>query len=109
MILIFLGDRNHEAEVRAHELVERFLIFETNPLRQRNFFFAGDERLDADVAKVLIERTFVVRRFSIDRNRHTGCCSFLTTAGFILHIGRNGLPGAAATGSSLQNVSNEHA
>ena len=61
LVLIFLGDGNDEAQVRPDELVERFLVFQADPLRERNFLFAGDERIDADVTKVLIERPFVIR------------------------------------------------
>ena len=34
LVLIFLGDRHDETEVRAHELVERFLIVQSDRFRE---------------------------------------------------------------------------
>jgi hypothetical protein len=62
LILILLGHRHDEPEVRAHQLVQRLLIVHPNALRQSHLFLTVDQRIDADVTQVLVERAFVVRR-----------------------------------------------
>src|SRR5687767_4530231 len=77
LVLIFLRDRNDEAEIRPDELVECFLVVGANALRESDFLLARDKRIDADVPKILIERAFLVLRFPVYRDRHTRCCSLL--------------------------------
>ena len=96
---------NDEAEVRANELVERFLILEADSLREGDFLLAIDERVDADIAEVLIQRPFIVRRFSICRDRHTGCCSFPTTA--VLCLTSAAMASRVAIESSRRNAAIE--
>jgi hypothetical protein len=72
LVLIFLGDGDHEAQIRAHELVERFRILHTDELREAHFLIAIDQRVRADVPKILIQRPFVVRRLLMRGYGHTG-------------------------------------
>jgi hypothetical protein len=48
LILIFLGDRDDEPEVAAHELVQRLSIPDPNALGQADLFFLRDQRVLAD-------------------------------------------------------------
>src|SRR5207247_8049965 len=61
LVLVLLGDRHHEAEVRAHQLVERLLFPLLDPLRKRDLLLAGDERVLADLPEILVQRPFVER------------------------------------------------
>src|SRR5204863_6672446 len=67
-VLIFLRDADDEPQVRPHELVERFLITLANALRERDLVFPRDERIDADVAQVLIQRALFERRLLVVRS-----------------------------------------
>ena len=71
LILILLRDRDDEAKVGAHQLVERFLVAGADVLRQPHFFIARDQRIRADIPQVLIERAFLVRRLFLDGAGHT--------------------------------------
>ena len=55
-----IRDGDDEAQVRAHELVERLLVCHADALRKAHFLVTRDERIDADVAQVLVERAFLV-------------------------------------------------
>src|SRR5512143_585769 len=55
LVLIFLRHRNDEPQVRADELVERFLLTLANVARKARLFIARYQRIRADVAEVLIE------------------------------------------------------
>src|SRR5690242_4966194 len=47
LVLILLRDGHDEAEIRAHQLVERFLIALANALRQPHLLVARDQRVRA--------------------------------------------------------------
>ena len=78
LVLIFLGDRHDEAQVRPDELVQRFLIVHPDALRQLDLVLARDQRIGADVAEVLVERTFFVRRLPVFRRCHAASCSLVS-------------------------------
>src|SRR4029078_8882792 len=77
LVLIFFRHGDDKSEVRPDKFVQRLLIIRANPASERDFLLARDERIDTDVTKVLIQRSFVVLRFSIDRDRH--CLMLLLT------------------------------
>ena len=58
----FFATRDDEAQVGAHELVERLLIALADALGERDLLFPRDQRIDADVAQILIERALFERR-----------------------------------------------
>src|SRR5687767_7876846 len=58
LILVLLRDGHDEAKIGAHELIERLLIIHADALREPHLFVAGDQRINADVAEVLVERPF---------------------------------------------------
>src|SRR5690606_39805896 len=64
-----LGDGNHEAEIGANELVERFLLASPDALCEIYLFFAGNQRVNADVAEVLVQGAFLVRGLLL-----SSCC-----------------------------------
>jgi hypothetical protein len=70
LVLVLLGDGDDEAKVRAHELVERLPFPGADALRQADLLIAVDERVRADVAKILVERPFFVRRLLVGRHCH---------------------------------------
>jgi hypothetical protein len=59
LVLVFLGDRHHEAEVAADQLVERLFFPQADPLGQPDFFLLGNQRVLADLPQILIERALV--------------------------------------------------
>ena len=59
LILILLGNGNHESEIAAPQLVERLGLAGTDALGKRNLFLLVDQRILADLAEVLVERAFV--------------------------------------------------
>jgi len=61
LVLVFLGHRDDEPEVRAHQLVQRLRVALLDPLGQRHLFLAGDQRILADFPQVLVERSLVER------------------------------------------------
>ena len=61
LVLILLGDRHHEAEIAADQLVERLAVTRADALRELDFFFLRDQRILADLAEVLVERSLVER------------------------------------------------
>src|SRR5688572_5534124 len=79
LVLILLRDRHDEAEVRPNQLVQRLLIVRADALRQRDLLVARDQRVRADVAEILVERPFLVRRLPVRAGRasHTGTCFFI--------------------------------
>jgi hypothetical protein len=60
LVLVLLGDRDDEAQVGAHERVERLLVVGADALGEAHLLLARDQRIDADVAQVLVERPFLV-------------------------------------------------
>jgi hypothetical protein len=50
LILVLLGHRDHEAEIAADQLVQRFTVTDTDPLRQADLLFLRDQRILADFA-----------------------------------------------------------
>src|SRR5205823_1379810 len=71
LILILLGDRDDEAQIRTHQRIEGLLVVLADALRELHFHLASDEGKDADVPEVLIQRSFVDGRFPIRRNLHS--------------------------------------
>src|SRR5260370_1358050 len=61
LVLVLLGYGDDEPQVRADELAERFLVALLDALGQRDFFLTGDQRVLADLAQVLIQRSLVER------------------------------------------------
>src|SRR5438094_1040 len=61
LILVLLRDRHHEPQVGAHQLVERLGIALLDPLRERHFLLTGDQRVLADLAEILVERSLIER------------------------------------------------
>ena len=60
LVLVLLGDGDDEAQVGAHQLVERFRIGLLDAdCASVDLVFAADQRVRADLAEVLIERAFV--------------------------------------------------
>jgi hypothetical protein len=59
LVLVLLGHRYDEAEVAAHQLVEGLLFAQADPLRQRHLLLLRDQRIPADLAEILIQRSFV--------------------------------------------------
>src|SRR5450759_182567 len=78
LVLILLGHRYDKAQVRPHQLVERLLVVHADPSRQRRFFIAGNQRIDADVPEILIEGALLKARFRscLARCGHTDGNSF---------------------------------
>src|SRR6185369_9122368 len=73
LILVLLRHADDEAQVGAHELVERLLVALANALGERHLVFPRDERVDADVAQVLIERALFERRLlAVRSGGHAG-------------------------------------
>src|SRR5690606_38794739 len=71
LVLVLLGDRHDEAEVRAHQLVERFLIARANLLRELDLLLALEQRIRADLLEVLIQRAFLVHPLAGRIETHT--------------------------------------
>src|SRR2546421_6685870 len=61
LVLVFLGYGDDEPEVGADELVQRLFVAALDALGQRDLFLARDQGILADLAQVLIERSFVER------------------------------------------------
>ncbi len=61
LVLVFLGDRDDEAEVAADQLVERLAVADADPLGEADFFLLRNQRVLADLAEVLVERSLVER------------------------------------------------
>src|SRR5256885_2375765 len=59
LVLILLRDRHHEPEVGAHQFVERLRVALLDSLSERHFLLTGDQRVLADLAEVLVERSLV--------------------------------------------------
>src|SRR6185312_15583934 len=54
-ILVFLGDRNHEAQVALHEFLQRVGIAGADAARDLDLLGALEERVRADLVEVLVE------------------------------------------------------
>ena len=61
LVLILLGDRDDEAEVAAHQLVERLAVARADPLGEADLFLLRNQRVLADLAEILVQRSFVER------------------------------------------------
>src|SRR5439155_1526883 len=61
LVLVFLGDGDDEPEVGADQLVQRLLVLRLDALGQRDLFLARNQRILADLAEVLIQRSLVER------------------------------------------------
>ena len=66
LVLVFLGDRDDEAQVAADQLVQGRLATTLDLLGEVDLVFAGDEGILADLAQVLVERALIERRL-LDR------------------------------------------
>ena len=75
LILVLLRHRNHEAQIRTDQFVERILITDADSTRQFGFLFARDEGIDTDVAQVLVQRPFLVLRLLFRRSYSHGTSS----------------------------------
>src|SRR6185503_3115128 len=71
LVLILLRDRHDEAQVGAHQLVQGFLLALADALRETDLLVAIDQRIDADVTQILIERAFLERRLLLAGDGHT--------------------------------------
>ena len=69
LVLVFLGDRDDEAEVAADQLVEALGVADANALRERDLLRLRNQRVAADLAEVVVERTLVGRGGRACRNR----------------------------------------
>ena len=70
LILVLLRDGDDEAKIGAHECVERFLIVPADFLGELNLLLPRDQRKHADVAEVLVERSFFVRMSFVGQTGH---------------------------------------
>jgi hypothetical protein len=61
LVLVLLGDRHHEAQVAADQLVQRFLVVDADELGEPDLLFLRDQRIAADLPQVLVERPFIER------------------------------------------------
>ena len=62
LVLILLGHGDDEAEVAAHELVQRLAVAGADALGEIHFLFLRDQRILADLAEILVQRSFIERR-----------------------------------------------
>src|SRR5262249_15151917 len=93
LVLVLLGHRNDEPEVAADQLVERFAVTGTDPLSQADLFLLRDQRVLADLAEILVQRSFIERRTApAGSNLHWTHATQPRT-----EIGRDSYSGAAFT------------
>ena len=62
LVLVLLRDRDDEPQVGADQLVEGLGVALLDALRERHLFLAGNQRILTDLAEILIEGPFIVRR-----------------------------------------------
>ncbi len=55
LVLVLLRHRNHEAEIGAHQLVQRLLIAFLDELGQPDLLLTVDEGVGADLFQILVE------------------------------------------------------
>ncbi len=58
-VLVFLGDRDDEAQVALHQLLHRLLVAGADQFRDGNFLLRGEERSLAHLEQVLVEDVLV--------------------------------------------------
>ena len=56
LIAVLLGHRHHEAQIGAHEFVERLLFPAADSPGESGLFFLVDKRVSADLLEVLVQR-----------------------------------------------------
>jgi hypothetical protein len=61
LVLVLLRHRDDEAEVAADQLVERLGVTDTDALREPDLLLLRDQRVLADLAEILVQRSLVER------------------------------------------------
>src|SRR6185437_6350617 len=77
LVLILLRHRDDKAQVGANERVQGLLVIDPDSLRQLDLILPRDQRIDADIAEVLVQRAFLVGGSPAFRRCHAAGCSLV--------------------------------
>src|SRR5690606_11398300 len=61
-ILVLLGDRNHEAQIRANQLLHRMLVAGARAVAELDLLGRSQQAVGADLLEILIETRLVLLR-----------------------------------------------